>query len=437
MEVVVSRPVFSNPYSLNVQKTTTVEGLGDNNLKLPKAPSEQDIDDNNPEPPAPSSGSSSNSKIPKPFKNIIDPSDPNRDSWVNLSERVYDDSDVDFFGKVPDIPTAENDLRQEIRSYFGRDGMLGLLLKGKIRWQQYRRRWIPFPQNKNYVVDKYRFLGEPVVAKLSSLSKNSKLDYYLVVFHFNIPVTKGLILGPFKYNYLRVGAKFFTSDKNDFSKLGDSNVPGELKIFPARTISIYPENQTIPVDRTDTHYFEAIVKPTYMGAEAGQGKYSYTNTQKQIINLPRVMGIASRYGDVYWTYYPAKWQPVIQGKQTTLSVIAVPKDSKFLHMMCHMEYNIKYLKFIPLPMFPFLDCYDVVSVDLDKSALSVSDLLAIHVSDLDSDVKSIIKESFVDKPAGSLFELKQGPKSQNDYIEYNKKIFKIDGKKVLPMRPYN
>ncbi|MGD9682780.1 MAG: hypothetical protein AB7W16_16440 [Candidatus Obscuribacterales bacterium] len=343
--------------------------------------------------------------------------------WVDLSDRIHDsDPDKGRFRKVPNVPTADNDLRREIRAFFGRKSVPGLVYKGKLRWQQIRRRYfLDYPYMPNYVVDKYRFVGEPVIAKLD-IGKKSDLDYYLVILHFNIPVTKGLFLTPFKYNYIRIGTKLFGTDHEDFKDDG-SGAPPYVQLFPARTISIYPVNEVVDVNRKDTHKVEAKIEPQYMGAAPGHLQYNYENEQSQIIKLPRVMGTASRFGDVNWTYYPAKWQPVIQGQQTAFTVVGLPREAKHLHLLCHMEYNLKYFKYIPTPMLLFLDCYDTASIDLKKSTISLDDLIKIHVADLPQEIKERIRTEFKTPAPGSKYKITQGPKSSSDFIEFGGQLY--------------
>lgn len=319
------------------------------------------------------------------------------------ADSLFGSLEVNDLQKRPEVSRDSDAVQADIIRAYNRQAR-------KQKWQNVRRSvGLDFPiWPITYTIDRYHFMGEPVVAKITSFS--GEMDYYLVVFHFNIPVTKAVLAGPMKFGFVRIGAKVV-------------GVDGQKQLIPVRTISIFPVNEKLPINREDERTTTVRVEPQWFGASGGYMQREHRVMDKYDYNLPTVMGTVSRFGDVHWTYYPAKAQPVIQGAQTGFAIIGVPRTGVTeLQLLCTMQYNLQWIKAVP---FPGQCVYDSVKVGICKTdpVLSVANLRKMHVADLPEDIKTRLKE--LENPPAPAYSLIQGPQSDDSFVEKDNVLYKI------------
>ncbi|PZM77141.1 MAG: hypothetical protein DKT66_28290 [Candidatus Melainabacteria bacterium] len=264
-----------------------------------------------------------------------------------------------------------------------------------------------------YTIDNRKFLGNCSVASLGhDRDPNAipKIDphysYYLVLMHFNIPAVKATTI-PLKYSFARFEAKIAcqqpelaqvdppdgaTSDGESETTTDDKRKAlKELKISEsAEILSIYPENAILPIDRKDTTTVTLTAQPEWMGASGGKGEYSRAIEDSYAYKLPHVVGVGTRFGDVSWTFYPAKAQPIMLGSQSTFAVVKVPYKTSSLRILANLRYQLKTLKVLTFPPFRVCDWCDL---DL-RNAASFDDMAAIQYFGLPSDAREALQTAF-------------------------------------------
>jgi hypothetical protein len=247
-----------------------------------------------------------------------------------------------------------------------------------------------------YTIDKEKFLGNCSVARLGydkepdeKLKITPGFTYYLVLMHFNIPAVKATTI-PLKYGFARFEAKIACQGSRD----GKTAKRDALEYFgiseSAEILSVYPENAILPIDRKDTTTVTLTAQPEWMGASGGKGEYSRAIEDSYAYKLPHVVGVGTRFGDVSWTFYPAKAQPIMLGSQSTFAVIKVPYKTESLRILANLRYQLQALKVVTFPPFRVCDWCDL---DL-KSAGSFDDMAAIQYFGLPSDAREALQTAF-------------------------------------------
>lgn len=281
-----------------------------------------------------------------------------------------------------------------------------------IRDEKTEKHWSNVPFRHKlwlYTIDKEKFLGNCSVAKLGhdvDTEANPKLipnfTYYLVLMHFNIPAVKATTI-PLKYGFARFEAKIACQKINS----GKTKTEAELEeiarkaeAYPAVTsleiaesaeiLSVYPENAILPIDRKDTTTVTLTAQPEWMGASGGKGEYSRAIEDSYAYKLPHVVGVGTRFGDVSWTFYPAKAQPIMLGSQSTFAVVKVPYNTPSLRILANLRYQLQALKVITFPPFRVCDWCDL---DLEKAS-SFDDMAAIQYFGLPSDAREALQTAF-------------------------------------------
>lgn len=197
----------------------------------------------------------------------------------------------------------------------------------------------PFePSALHFTIDKQKFLSCCALANLGNIDGSRKC--LLVVFHYNIPVTQTTLI-PVRYGYARFNCKLTNLIANNDGTLFEEN--------PVKVISISPQNEVLKINRNDRTRFEIEMKPEWMAASGGRMNYQKEITDIYDYQLPKVVGTTSKFGDVSWTYYPAKAQNIIYGEQTAYAIISVPANTKAVHLMCDLSYQLRLLKYVPGP----------------------------------------------------------------------------------------
>ena len=200
-----------------------------------------------------------------------------------------------------------------------------------------RFRQSPFESRAfQFTIDKQKFLSTCALADLGEIDTNRRC--LLVAFHYNIPVTQTTII-PVRYGYAR-----FNSKLTSVSARGSSWIEEPVKV-----LSITPQNDVLKVNRSDRTDIQLEMKPEWMGASGGRAYYEKEITDVYDYNLPKVIGTTSRFGDVAWTYYPAKAQNIIYGEQTAYAIISIPSDAQSIHLLCDLSYQLKLFKYAPGP----------------------------------------------------------------------------------------
>lgn len=247
-----------------------------------------------------------------------------------------------------------------------------------------------------YTIDKEKFLGNCSVARLGydkeldeKLKVYPNFAYYLVLMHFNIPAVKATTI-PLKYGFARFEAKIACRGNID-SEAAKYGAAKYLKISEsAEILSVYPENAILPIDRKDTTTVTLTAQPEWMGASGGKGEYSRAIEDSYAYKLPHVVGVGTRFGDVSWTFYPAKAQPIMLGSQSTFAVIKVPYKTESLRILANLRYQLQALKVVTFPPFRVCDWCDL---DL-KSAGTFDDMAAIQYFGLPSDAREALQTAF-------------------------------------------
>lgn len=272
-----------------------------------------------------------------------------------------------------------------------------------IKSQKTEKHWNSVPFRHKlwlYTIDKEKFLGNCSVARLGydvDVEANPKLTpnftYYLVLMHFNIPAVKATTI-PLKYGFARFeakiacrktvqgGAKKIETAHDTLDYLGISE--------SAEILSVYPENAILPIDRKDTTTVTLTAQPEWMGASGGKGEYSRAIEDSYAYKLPHVVGVGTRFGDVSWTFYPAKAQPIMLGSQSTFAVVKVPYNTPSLRILANLRYQLQALKVITFPPFRVCDWCDL---DLEKAS-SFDDMAAIQYFGLPSDAREALQTAF-------------------------------------------
>lgn len=247
-----------------------------------------------------------------------------------------------------------------------------------------------------YTIDKDKFLGNCSVAKLGDDGDTdkckpiaAKFAYYLVLVHFNIPAVKATAL-PFKYGFARFEAKLACQGNRDISEDQHPDLFALKLSESAEVLSVYPENAVLPVDRKDTTTVTLTAQPEWAGASGGSAEYSRAIEDSYVYKLPHVVGVSSRFGDVSWTFYPAKAQPIMLGTQSTFAVIKVPVTAKSLRILANLRYQLQTLEY--LTFWPFRVC-DFTDLDLE-GASSFDDLASIQYFGLPEGARESLQTAF-------------------------------------------
>ena len=284
----------------------------------------------------------------------------------------------------------------------------------------------------SYTLDRLHFMGEPLIAKLSNddntpgtedvdATKDYKrssdsYDYYLIVFHFNVPAVKYSIV-PTSYGFARFNfdmqvfspvkmprgketpnptkiVRLYSDAGCKFSSPDVQAAVGANALWPVRVISIYPVNEVLSVAREDTNQFEAQFKPEYQGAAAGSFTYTKTLKDNFSFDLPKVIGTGSSAGSVGWTYYPAKAQPLMLGSKTTMAIIAVPSGLNYKHLALRVLAKFDYqLTKAKLPLWWGQSVYDAKEVSL-VNVPSLKEVTALHSIDLPKEIRQTVSDVF-------------------------------------------
>jgi hypothetical protein len=300
-----------------------------------------------------------------------------------------------LFGKVgtagyPDAPFGE---LEELNSY-SEQFKKRLDLKSssaKNHWND-----VPFRHKLwLYTIDREKFLGNSSVAWLGDdvdTKANPKItpnfSYYLVLMHFNIPAVKATMI-PFKYGFARFEAKIACQGTRSISPLHKGLKHLEVT-ESAEVLSVYPENAVLPINRKDTTTVTLTAQPEWMGASGGKGEYSRAIEDSYAYKLPHVVGVGTRFGDVSWTFYPAKAQPIMLGSQSTFAVVKVPYKTPSLRILANLRYQLQTMKVITF--LPFRVC-DSCDLDL-KEAASFDDMAAIQYFGLPAEAREAMQTAF-------------------------------------------
>jgi hypothetical protein len=148
------------------------------------------------------------------------------------------------------------------------------------------------------IIDKTKFFGEPMIAKVASIADEA-FDYYLVVMHFNIPPLNPA-LGPIKYSFARFESKFvlYTGDSAETGVAlsnADAMKMRATHLEPVKILAVYPVNESLDVDRTDDSKF--TIEPEYAGTSGGSATQEWDREEKYKLSLPTVISTATKYGD--------------------------------------------------------------------------------------------------------------------------------------------
>lgn len=223
-------------------------------------------------------------------------------------------------------------------------------------------------------------------------------SYYLLLLHFNIPPVKATAL-PFKYGFARLQAKIACQGTRS---LDPSIFPVSTSLGitePVEVLSIFPENSSLPIDRKDTTSYKLTVQPQWFGASGGSAEYSRAIEDSYKYKMPHVVGSASRFGDVAWTYYPAKAQAIMLGAQSTFAVVKTPYGTPSLRLLADLRYQLQTLRYVTF--FPYRVC-DSVDIDL-RTAQGFDDLAAIQYFGLPVDARESLMKAFgTESPKHSL-----------------------------------
>jgi|GEM_PF-5032412 len=318
---------------------------------------------------------------------------------------------------------------------------------------QHQAENLTFHNPLSVTIDKSEFMGEPLIARLSETRckeestafepaasaklSSSSYDYYLIVFHFNVPAVKYSVV-PTSYGFARFTfdlqvfspnaaasahkkfgpekiAKMYTEAGNRFK---DKDVQGAVQasaIWPVRVVSIYPVNEVLTVNRDDTNEFEAQFKPEFQGGAAGSLTYRKTLKDTFAFDLPKVVGTGSSAGSVSWTFYPAKAQPLMLGSKTTMAIVGVPAGLNYknlgLRVLSRFDYQITKAK---IPLLWGSSVYDAKQVSL-IDVPSLKEVTSLHSIDLPKEIRQTVADVFKadvkDKPAVSLVKGKE-----HDYL---------------------
>ncbi|PZM84284.1 MAG: hypothetical protein DKT66_06520 [Candidatus Melainabacteria bacterium] len=196
-----------------------------------------------------------------------------------------------------------------------------------------------------------------------------------------------------------------------------------------RVISIYPTNEILKVDFENKQTYEVKVEPKWMEMASGYGRWQSEDTTKYLYELPRVAGIASQYGTVSWTFYPAKRQPVMYGNKNVFAILQVTKGTKgALRVNSCLNYE--------LSMSPPLlgaRLYDEASINLDQR-MPISSMLRLRAADLGSDgITKIFQSALVADKTQPQLKL-SAIANQKPFVEGNSSIYRIDDDQLVKFK---
>jgi hypothetical protein len=286
---------------------------------------------------------------------------------------------------------------------------------------------------------------KPSAVLKDEFPKRDSDRFFMLMYKYNIPPIKPTLLGV-KYGFARLASNTVSLNSANLSGVSGLlnagvnadfnatllNNPNNLTSFaksvnPINAVSIFPTNQQISINRTDTTKNTFTIEPKWAGVSAASYALEKDTQDQYPFQLPTVVGTMSKSGEVAWTYYPAKAQPIMLGTFSSIAVISVhDPDDDYLQVQTHFDYQLRLLKALP---FVTQRKWELNMLKLDE-AISVDELTSKYAVDLPTTLLAAIK-SYHSKVQPTITT---SAHSSTDYITVEGKVYPVcNGVKLKPL----
>jgi hypothetical protein len=193
----------------------------------------------------------------------------------------------------------------------------------------------------------------------------------------------------------------------------------DAELCAAKILEIFPISSYLTLNRTDRNEINVTIQPSWNGFSAGQASDDFTRTDAMKLDLPRIVGTASRFGDCSWTLYPQKSQPLMLGMQTVFVQFALPTDCAELVIGGEYDYQFKRFGVLSGPIYKRFDVLKSSLCKLDK--VDVANL-ALNIED---DVFQKVSKSADNKMSKSPSVNTLSNQGKVDYVNVGGKLFGV------------